>query len=262
MSVNPTSETGIRNPENQTPDERRVRRMSLSLPVRVEGKDDPQTKWGEITRLTDISPFGAGFNLKRPVKRGRLVQLTLPMPRKMRCYDYVEPQYRVWGIVRRCLRIDETSTERYFIGAAFIGKNPPLSYVDNPSNIYEISNQAKDGLWTITNAPEIPDETHLAKEDRRHSRYGIPVDMTVEIIDTDGTILTGEPTVSENISLSGASVFTSLDVEKGTYLRITSPQYNTSIKAIVRGTRTGMDSIQRLHIEFIDDFFPLEGIEL
>lgn len=246
----------------ETLESRRIQRVPLTLPLRVEGKDDPEDQWDEISRLIDISPFGAGFNLKRPVKRGRLVQLTLPMPRQMRCYDHMESQYKVWGIVRRCLPLEGYDEEGYFIGVAFIGKTPPQSYLNNPSQIYEISHRADEGLWEIKNAPAIPDETNVPKEDRRHSRYAIPVNLTVDIIDKDGNILETEPTVSENISLGGASIFTSLNVNSGSYLKVTSEQYKSSIKAIVRGKRIGSDGIPRLHIEFIDNFFPLEGIEL
>ncbi len=248
--------------ENDTIEGRRVHRIPLTLPMRVEGKDDPLEKWDEITRLKDISPFGAGFTLSRPVKRGRLVQLTLPMPRKMRCFDFAESQYKVWCIVRRCITLDSSLTDNYFIGVAFIGKLPPKSYIDNPSKIFEISHRKEDGLWQITSAGNNPDESGVPKEDRRHSRYGIPVNLTVEITDKDGNVLKSEPTVSENISLGGASIFTSFNVDIGTYLKITSSQYNASIKAIVRGKRIAPDGIARLHIEFIDNFFPLQGIEL
>lgn len=243
-------------------EDRRIHRIPISLPVRIQGKDDPKDSWSEITRLKDVSPFGASFMLKRPVKRGRLVQLTIPMPRQMRCYDFMESQYKVWSIVRRCIRKDENAEELYFIGVAFIGKVPPKSYVENPAKIYEISHRAEQGLWNITIADPNPDESNVPKEDRRHSRYAIPVNLTVEVTDEEGNVKTAEPTVSENISLGGASVFTSLSVEVGTYLKVTSPQYETSIKAIVRGRRIGPDGIPRLHIEFIDNFFPLQGIEL
>ncbi len=249
-------------PKTETDESRRINRIALTLPMRVEGKDDRTAKWDEITRLKDISPFGAGFTLKRPIKRGRLVQLTLPMPRRMRCFDYVEPQYRVWAIVRRCITLRNSDIESYFIGVAFIGKIPPNSYFDNPAQLYEISHRAEEGLWQIKNAQENPDETNVPKEDRRHSRYGIPVNLTIEVIDINGNVLKGEPTVSENISLGGASVFTSLTVEIGSYIKVTSSQYDVSIKAIVRGKRMGPDGIPRLHIEFIDHLFPLEGIEL
>lgn len=68
-------------------------------------------------------------------------------------------------------------------------------------------------------------------------------------------------TVTENISLGGASIFTSLNVEVGDFLRITSEQYKTTIISIVRGKRVGPDGIPRLHVEFVDRFFPLEGVE-
>lgn len=245
----------------ETNEPRRIHRIPLSLPIRIEGKDDPTAKWEEITRLKDLSPFGAGFILTRPVKRGRLLQLTVPMPRQMRCYDYLESQYKVWGIVRRCITVGNPPAQNYFIGVAFIGKVPPRSYMENPAQIYEISNRAEEGLWSITYADENPDESNIPKEDRRHSRYGIPVNMMIEVIDKDGNVIKSEPTVSENISLSGASVFTTLQVEVGSFLKVTSPQYESAIKAIVRGKRIGPDGIPRLHIEFIDHFFPLEGIE-
>ena len=243
-------------------EERRIQRIALTLPVKVEGKDSKAAGWEEITRLKDISAFGAGFTLKRPVKRGRLVLLTLPMPRKMRCYDYLESQYRIWAIVRRCIK-GESRAEKglYLIGVAFIGRVPPKSYLEDPSIIYEISDRDDEGLWEITTAPREPFEDHLPRDDRRHSRYEIPLSVTVEIIDQDGNVLKREETVTENISLSGASVYSSIDLEVGSFIKLSCKQYSTSIRAVVRGKRLGPDGIPRLHIEFIDNYFPLEGIE-
>lgn len=241
---------------------RRIQRIALSLPVKVEGNDSRAEGWQEITRLKDISAFGAGFTLKRPVKRGRLVLLTLPMPRKMRCYDYLESQYRIWSIVRRCVKL-ESREERghYFIGVAFIGRVPPKSYLEDPSLIYEIVDRGEEGLWDITTAESEPAEDHLPNEDRRHSRYDIPISLSVEVIDEHGRLIRREETVTENISLSGAAIFSSIDLEIGSFVKISCPQYNTSIKAVIRGKRIGPDGIPRLHVEFIDNFFPLEGIE-
>ncbi|MDQ3043294.1 MAG: hypothetical protein M3R11_13100, partial [Acidobacteriota bacterium] len=77
-------------------DSHRLSRFSLALPIRVESRVNESVSWNEITRLTDVSAFGAGFNLHRPVKRGRLLQMTIPLPRQMRCYDFTEPQYGIW----------------------------------------------------------------------------------------------------------------------------------------------------------------------
>ena len=52
-------------------EDRRIQRVSLALPARVESNVNRSYKWDEITRLNDVSAFGAGFNLRRPLKRGR-----------------------------------------------------------------------------------------------------------------------------------------------------------------------------------------------
>ena len=79
-------------------DHRRIQRFALALPTRIEVRVDSKFTWNEVTRLEDVSAFGAGFELTRPVKRGRLIQVSLPMPRQLRCYDFLEPQYRVWAL--------------------------------------------------------------------------------------------------------------------------------------------------------------------
>lgn len=243
-------------------EDRRLQRIGLALPIRIEGKVNKDVAWSEITRLQDVSAFGAGFNLNRPVKRGRLVAMTLPMPRQLRCYDFLEPQYRIWGLVRRCVRIKNAiDMEQYAIGVAFIGKHPPMTFTNDPAKLFEITQLEDKGFWQVMEAPDRPDERDLPKDLRRHSRFQIPVNMLLEILDEEGNVIEAEMTVTENLSLSGASVFTSLHAEVGSFIRVSSEQYNTTIISVVRGKRLGPDSIPRLHIEFIDHFFPLEGIE-
>src|ERR1700704_1686628 len=80
---------------------KRIReRLELKLPVRVRCRETVDVEWTEITRLIDVTPFGAGFTLKRPIEKGRLLQMTIPMPRQLRVFDHVEDQYRVWALVR------------------------------------------------------------------------------------------------------------------------------------------------------------------
>lgn len=240
---------------------RRLQRFSLSLPVRVESRTNENNGWEEITRLTDISAFGAGFNLKHNVQCGRLLQLTIPLPRQMRCYDYTEPQYKIWGLVRSCIpRENESVDEGNAIGVAFIGKNPPLSYFDDPNKIYEISHLDSGRLWSVVEASIEPEET-IMQDLRRHSRFSIPTNVLVEKLDGNGNVMSSEPTVTENISLSGAAIFSMLDAEAGDFVRVRSEQYDVSIISVVRARRIGADNIPRLHVEFVDRFFPLEGIE-
>ena len=243
-------------------EKRRIQRIALPLPSRVEVKIDPQISWNEVTRLTDVSAFGAGFSLKRPLKRGRLVLLTVPMPRQLRHFDFSDPQYRIWSIVRRCIPARSPEGDmRYAIGVAFVGKNPPSRYMEDPATLYEITHRDEEGLWHIAETPDNPDQSKLSKEERRQTRFFIPEEVKLEVLDADGSISDTETTVTENISLGGAAVFTSLKVPNGAFVRITSKRHDIKIISVVRGTRTGADGLSRLHLEFVDHFFPLEGIE-
>ncbi len=249
-------------PETDQKKTRRTRRIELKFPARVDGKDDPDTDWHEITRLKDVSAFGASFALGRAVKRGRLIQMSMPMPQQLRSYDYLESQYQTWAIVRRCVAANRSITEpTYLMSVAFIGKHPPHSYLDNPSQLFDLSLNHEDDQWRVAATSESPSEIGLPEQDRRHSRYAIPIDIVVESVGNDETNIKSEPTVTENISIGGASVFSSLDLEIGSFLKVKSDQYKVSIKAIVRGKRLGADGISRLHIEFIDQLFPLIGID-
>lgn len=245
-----------------TKENRRIQRISLPLPVRVEVKIDSQVTWNEVTRLSDVSAFGAGFTLKRPVKRGRLIQMTIPMPRQLRSYDYSEPQYRIWGVVRRCIAVERASAQEYAVGVAFTGKAPPAGFLDNPSMLFDIARRDEsEGFWHITPANLLADESELPKELRKQTRYSIPEQLITAQVDGEGNVLYAENTVTENISLGGASVFTSLKAEVGDFIRVTSERFDVTILSVVRGSRVGEDGITRLHLEFIDRFFPLEGIE-
>jgi hypothetical protein len=243
---------------------RRIQRISLPLPVRVEVRIDAKVTWNEITRLSDVSAFGAGFNLKRPIKRGRMVLMTIPMPRQLRSFDYSEPQYKIWGVVRRCMSVGKSAeSPEYSIGVAFTGKGPPNGYLSHPSMIYDIAQRSSEseGFWHLIPADLQADDSNLDSELRRQTRFSIPEALRLEKVDEDGNILETESTVTENISLGGASVFTTLDAEAGSFVRVISDRFNVTILAVVRGARPGQDGITRLHLEFIDRFFPLEGIE-
>ncbi|CAN5301090.1 hypothetical protein BH20ACI2_BH20ACI2_16790 [soil metagenome] len=242
---------------------RRIQRISLPLPVRVEVRIDAKVSWNEITRLSDVSAFGVGFSLKRPIKRGRMVLMTIPMPRQLRSFDYSEPQYKIWGVVRRCMSIGRRTGEpEYSIGVAFTGKGPPNGYLAHPSMIYDIAHRSEgDGFWHLVPADLHADESSEPNDHRKQTRFFIPEALRLEKVDEAGNIFETESTVTENISLGGASVFTTMSAEAGSFVRVISDRFNVSILSVVRGSRAGVDGITRLHLEFIDRYFPLEGIE-
>src|SRR6266496_838945 len=76
---------------------RRIRRrLELVIPVRVRGRDSADHEWTEMTRLINVTPFGARLKLTRPTEVGRLLHVTIAMPRAMRCFDHAEDQNRVY----------------------------------------------------------------------------------------------------------------------------------------------------------------------
>src|SRR3979409_175873 len=119
-------------------------RLELRLPVRVHCRETPDFEWSEVTRLLDVTPFGAGFTLKRPTERGRLLHMTIPMPRQLRVFDHVEDQYKIWAMVRyvRSLATTEDRALSFEVGVAFIGKRAPASYEQDPARRSEIANSA------------------------------------------------------------------------------------------------------------------------
>lgn len=231
---------------------KRIReRLALHLPVRVQGRETPDFQWTEITRLTNVTPFGAGFPLKRPTEKGRLLFMTIPMPRQLRVFDHVEDQYRIWAIVRY---MKSSVTEKgtvFDVGVAFIGKRPPASFETEPWKRYDISTTAFEALAA-------PDDILIPLRDQRvHTRYGIAVDMRVELLDINGQVVMSEHTVTEEISTGGATIFTTLQIPEGRFIRLTSEQHGITTHAAIRSRTTGVDGVPRIHVEFIDREWPL-----
>ncbi|MEO8433248.1 MAG: hypothetical protein ABI596_00005 [Pyrinomonadaceae bacterium] len=240
---------------------RRAReRVPLSIPVRVVCRESRDFEWVEMSRLIDVTPFGARFAISRPTEPGRLMYLTMPMPRQLRYFDHVEDQYRVWAMVRNvsCVAPVKDQVMRFEVGVAFVGKRAPSSYEAEPGKRYEIARTASEA--TTFKLVEDADRMVTAKPPsdlRIDTRHDIPIPVVVEVIDLNGKIEITENTVTENISKRGTSVFTTLQIEEGRFVRLSSDQYGISVLTVVRGRRPGPDGVMRLHLEFIDRDWPL-----
>jgi hypothetical protein len=234
---------------------KRIReRLELKLPVRVHCRETLDFEWTEMTRLINVTPFGAGFTLKHPTEKGRLLHLTIPMPRQLRVFDHLEDQYKVWGLVRYAKITAEAKTNIsiFDIGVAFIGKRPPASYEQEPWKRYEVSTTSFNPIPVAVEIDRPP-----TQDQRNLTRHNIAVDMTLEVVDEKGQITQSEQTVTENISRQGATLFTTLQVPAGRIVRVTSQQYKMTAFAAVRARSTGGDGIPRIHIEFLDKEWEL-----
>ena len=231
---------------------KRIReRLPLSLPVRVRGRETPAFEWTEVTRLSNVTPFGAGFTLKHPTEKGRLLHMTIPMPRQLRVFDHVEDQYRIWAVVRYIKTSVVNETTVFDVGVAFIGRRPPASYEQEPWRRYDVVN-------TTFQAAKSADEILIPFADQRsYTRHHMAVDMRLEIVNENGQVIEREQTVTENISAKGATLFTTLEIPPGRFVRVTSEQYRITAHAAIRSRSTGADGIPRIHVEFIDKEWPL-----
>jgi hypothetical protein len=231
---------------------KRIReRLALHLPVRVQGRETPDFEWNEITRLTNVTPFGAGFPLKHPTEKGRLLYMTIPMPRQLRVFDHVEDQYRIWAIVRYMKASVGEKGSQFNVGVAFIGKKQPASFEKEPWKRYDIS--------TSVFQAQVPADDILIPlvDQRAYTRHKMAVDMRVELVDINGEVVASEHTVTEEISTRGATIFTTLEIPEGRFIRVTSDQHRITAHAAIRSRSTGVDGIPRIHVEFIDKEWPL-----
>ncbi len=221
--------------------------------MRVTCHETVSHQWTEVSRLVDVTPFGARVRLKRPTETGRLLLLTMAMPRLLRTFDHVEDQYRVWSLVRNLRMVDPKKHNGAVIeiGVAFVGKRPPESFRKDPATRYDIAN-LQAGIWTLQ---EESSEVDPANK-RDDSRLTIPLEVTIEVFGEDPQSSLVENTVTENISRNGAAVFTTLDLEKGRFLKVTTRD-GVEVMAVVRQRSVGADGIGRLHLQLIGSEWPL-----
>jgi hypothetical protein len=225
-------------------------RLSLKLPIKVLCRESLDYQWTEKSRLIDVNQFGAGFTLTRPVEVGRLIQLTAPLPHQLRCFDQLEPMYSVWSLVRHISVVQEDPI-MFRTGVAFVGKRPPASYEEDPASLYDPL-PIKVGhsmMWSVTRRPPV--------KQRRENRLAIPLEVLVEAFDEAGNPVQREHTVTEAISSLGACILSSLEVEAGRVVRITSMTDGVTLFGAVRSRQIMPDGIARLGIEFIGDRWPL-----
>lgn len=221
----------------------------------VKSKETDGEHWKEVADVISYSATGAGFYMARPVEPGQLISLMLPLPAEMRCYDHDKEFYRVWGLVQFCQKLSGEDEGSYHVGVAFTGKNAPSAYNEDPTRHFRISGMNGDGLWKIEPAK-------AAFKIRRDVRFWQSIECYVALVDKDKKSLSGAKSVTENISKSGAAVFSSLDVNVGDRVKFICEPHDYSGIAIVCNRQNAKDGRMRLHLNFVNAKFPVESLKL
>jgi len=199
--------------------------------------------------VVSASSGGVGFYSEQKCSVGQIVSLMMEMPRDLRRYDLDKKFYKVWALVQHC----EKLTRSAFIGVAFIGPMPPESYFTNPTASYRIAGVGTNGFWTVKEA----EQPH---KQRSRTRFKSSIEMHLVFVNGEGTEEASEIAITDNISETGAAVFSNARREVGELVRVSASAYAFEATAIIRNTRAGEDGRPRLHLEFIDSTFPVSQL--
>lgn len=232
-----------------------VNPISMSLYTVVKFKESDESFSKEVADVITTSSSGAGFYLKRKCEVGHLISLMMPLPAHQRSYDHKKELYSVWGLVQHCHEIAGDDGTAYHVGVAFIGKHAPGSYDRNPKQNYRICGMNDNGLWKVMEAAA-PFKT------RKDMRFWKSIDLYLALLDGQKASLGGEKTITENISKSGAAVISTLDISVGDRVKFISAEYDFSGLAVVCNRQIGEDNRLRLHLQFVENTFPVELINV
>lgn len=240
-----------------SPETIRAKAEVAPLPMNavIKGKNAPDDTWKEVADVASVSATGAGFYMQREVAVGTIVAVMAPFEAHLRCYDHDKELYRVLGLVQHCQPLTGEDAVGYHVGVAFIGRHAPESYRENPLQNYKICGMTEDGLWKVK-------ETGASFKTRKYMRYWTSVDLYLALVDARRDSLKGEKTSTENISKKGAAVFATLDVNVGDRVKFICERYDFSGLAVVCNQQTGNDGRQRLHLQFVENSFPIEKLDL
>jgi hypothetical protein len=209
--------------------------------------------WQEVVPVPVISRNSAGFCSTEPCFVARLISLALPMPVELRAYDKETEIYTVMGIVENCYKSTVEGTTRYQVRVGFIGKEAPESYKKDPRQSYRIVGMTDDGFWKIS-------EAQVQFKTRTATRFSVSTPVTVSMIRNGKPTIGKEVCITRNISASGVSLPCNLSVKEGDKVKVAFALYGFHALAIVRSRKVSKGKVPILHLEFIEENFPLNKI--
>ena len=206
---------------------RRQQRMTLTLPVRVQGQYPDGVTWEDMSSTSDASVGGASVKLTRTVLRGQALFLSLPLPKRYRSFDLTAPSYRVYAVVCSVKPGGD-------VGLRFLGKNPPGGYRRNDAGLFL--------------SPPISPPT----SDRRAAPRKEGVFFFVLKPTDDRGALREETTVADNLGPGGARIKTTQVFANGEIIEVREAGGTFITRASVQNAYVGEDSVWRINLMFLD----------
>lgn len=213
---------------------RRCPRIRMSLPARVNGWERESGKWIEMTETVDVSRTGVRLRIRRNVKPGTILHVTLPLPTKLRSHAFSDSSYGVYSFVRR---VEPASQGFHSIGLEFIGEHPPPGFLENPWLQFKVKRWA-------------------GGERRRRARHDKTEQVGIEYVDDQKRTLRTERARTENISQSGLRLVGTRSPEEFDHMILTCERLKFRSRAALRSKFKGKDGFERLCLHLLDSEWP------
>jgi hypothetical protein len=210
---------------------RRCERFRLTIPARITGFEKKAGKWNEMTETIDVSRTGVNLRMRRNVRHGAVLYLTLPLPSKLRGHGYAEPTYNVYALVRR---VDPPRNGSRLVGLEFLGEHPPMGYLDKPWSSFQTRK------WGGNNRR------------RRDRREQVEV-IAIEYFNESMQLVAKEMGRTENISRGGMRVCVRTPPPEFDMMRVNCPSRGFESFAAVCNRYVGKDGFDRLCLKFLNN---------
>lgn len=209
---------------------RRTLRRGMHLPVMLKSHGR-EGAWEESSTTLDVGYGGLSLQLSRPLTVGMVVHVSLPLPEIFRRHDLKSPSYRAYALVRHC----EGTRPPYRVGLMFYGQRPPRGYDENPAGLFFL-----------------PSDPQPGGGDRTQPRYPLLLTVRLRRLQEAREGPPEERTITEDVSLGGASVRTTLPLARGELVRLAEMDGPFQASAVVQNISRGADRITRVNLQFMN----------
>jgi hypothetical protein len=216
---------------------RRCERFKLSIPVRVTGHDRRNGKWHEMAQTIDVSRTGVRLRLRRRVKHGTVLYVTLPLPTKLRAHGFAEQSYNVYTLVRR---VEPPKQGVRAVGVEFIGEHPPAGFLDKPWAVF------RPQKWG-------------GNDRRRPDRQEQVEKLRIEYFDESMHSISREEARTENVSRYGLRISGTMAPAEFDLVMVSCPRLKFEGMAALRNRYLGKDGLERICVQLIDKEWPLRS---
>jgi CheY-like chemotaxis protein len=218
------------NPMEIDPDRRSDRRLNLYIAAQVIGYTSDGGRWEEPAETVDASMTGLTFRIRRRVRVGTVVQLSLPLPRQLRMHDFDEPTYSVYALVRHA---QASRRGVRTVGVDLLGDEPPPGFLERPWATF------RDKDWD-------------GADRRRKDREAKEEAVSVEYLDDEMRSLLREAARTENVSHGGVRLKVKSAPGDLEYARISYSDGKPERLAVICDRFLGKDNFERLCMRFLE----------